>query len=239
MSLPSSKRARAAVIAIILGPLAVAAGFLAAPAIGTQADTPTLDAVVGTNDAFEIGLFSPDGRPVRTLAPGTYTVVVHDRSAIHNFHLASNFDPTVDFRTDVDFVGTKTFTVTFRPATIYAYACEPHWQVMNGSFITERAGGSPPPPPPPAPPPSVRRLAATVTASGKVLLSRTTVPAGRYRVTVSDRSARDNFHLRGPRVDRRTGMAFRGSTMWSLKLVRGTYVYGSDRVGTKRRLRVR
>ena len=38
---------------------------------------------------------------VSTLKPGTYTVVVHDKSAIHNFHLASNFDPTVDFRTDV------------------------------------------------------------------------------------------------------------------------------------------
>jgi hypothetical protein len=36
--------------------------------------------------------------------------------------------------------------VTFRPATLYAYACEPHWQVMNGSFLTERAGGSPRPP---------------------------------------------------------------------------------------------
>jgi hypothetical protein len=46
--------------------------------------------------------------------------------------LASNLDSTVDFRTDLDFVGDKTFTVTFRPDTRYAYACEPHWQVMNG-----------------------------------------------------------------------------------------------------------
>ena len=117
MTRRQGKRGRSAIIAIILAPLAVAAGFLAAPAIGTQADTPTLDAVVGTNDAFDIGLFFPDGRPVRTLTPGTYTVVVHDRSAIHNFHLASNFDPSVDFRTDVDFVGDQSFTVTFRPDT--------------------------------------------------------------------------------------------------------------------------
>ena len=40
--------------------------------------TPVLDAVVGKNDALTIGLFFPDGTPVTTLEPGTYTVVVHD-----------------------------------------------------------------------------------------------------------------------------------------------------------------
>jgi len=34
-------------------------------------------------------------------------------------------------------------------------------------------------------------------------------------------------------------MAFRGSAVWTLKLIRGTYAYGSDRGGAKRRLRVR
>jgi plastocyanin len=221
----------------VLVPLVVALAVLPLPAGAAPRENPVLDAIVGTNDAFQITLNDATGAKVSIIPPGTYTVVVHDNSAIHNFHLASNEDPTVDFRTDVDFVGTKTFTVTFRPATRYAYACEPHWQVMNGTFLTERAAGSPPPPPPPPPPP-VRRFAATVTASGMVVLSRTSVPAGRYRVTVSDRSARDNFHLRGPGVDRRTGMAFRGSAMWMVRLARGTYVYGSDRVHAKRRLHV-
>ena len=221
----------------VLVPLVVALAVLPLPAGAAPRENPVLDAIVGTNDAFQITLNDATGAKVSIIPPGTYTVVVHDNSAIHNFHLASNEDPTVNFRTDVDFVGTQTFTVTFRPATLYAYACEPHWQVMNGSFLTERAGGSPPPPPPPPPP--VRRLAATVTATGKVVLSRTSVQAGRYRVTVSDRSAHDNFHLRGRGVDRRTGTAFRGSAVWTLELVRGTYAYGSDRVATKRRLRVR
>jgi plastocyanin len=66
------------------------------------------------------------------------------RSKIHNFHLASNDDPTVDFRTDLDFVGQKSFTVTFKDDN--TYACEPHWQTMNGSFLVTDA---PPPPPPP------------------------------------------------------------------------------------------
>jgi len=39
------------------------------------------------------------------LVPGTYDIVVRDRSRLHNFHLASNSDTTVDFRTDLDFVG--------------------------------------------------------------------------------------------------------------------------------------
>jgi len=223
----------------VLVPLVVALAVLPLPAGAAPRENPVLDAIVGTNDAFQITLNDATGAKVSIIPPGTYTVVVHDNSAIHNFHLASNQDPTVDFRTDVDFVGTKTFTVTFRPATRYAYACEPHWQVMNGTFLTEPAGGSPPPPPPPPPPPKPRGLTAVVTASGKVVLSRTSVQPGRYRVTVSDRSARDNFHLRGPGVDRRTGMAFRGSALWTLKLVRGTYAYGSDRRSSKQRLRVR
>jgi hypothetical protein len=108
--------------------------------------------------------------------------------------------------------------------------------VMNGSFLTERAAGSPPPPPPPAP--RLRTLIAVVTASGKVTVSRTRVPAGRYRVSVSDRSRRDNFHLRGPGVDRRTGTAFRGSKTWTMRLAHGTYLYGSDRGKVRRHLRV-
>jgi hypothetical protein len=125
----------------VLVPLVVALAVLPLPAGAAPRENPVLDAIVGTNDAFQITLNDATGAKVSIIPPGTYTVVVHDNSAIHNFHLASNQDPTVDFRTDVDFVGTKTFTVTFRPATLYAYAFEPHWQVMNGSFLTERAGG--------------------------------------------------------------------------------------------------
>jgi hypothetical protein len=222
----SRRRRRAAIIAIILAPLGVAAGFLAAPAIGTQADTPTLDALVGTNDAFEIGLFFPDGKPVTTLAPGTYTVVVHDRSAIHNFHLASNFDPTVDFRTDVDFIGDQSFTVTFKPDTEYVYACEPHWQVMNGRFTTTSAGGgttTTAPPPPPTP--TVR---AALAASGRVTLRPARVRAGSVRVVVRDRSKRFGFHLRGTGVNKRTGAHFVGTSRWTLRLKAGRYRFGSD-----------
>jgi hypothetical protein len=219
------RRGRAAIVAIILGPLAAAAGFLAGPAVGTRADPPTLDAIVGTNDAFTIGLFFPDGRPVRTLAPGTYTVLVHDRSAIHNFHLASNFDPTVNFRTDVDFVGDRSFTVTFRPDTEYVYACEPHWQVMNGRFTTTSAGGGTTATAPPPPKPTVR---ANVAATGRVTLRPARVRAGSVLVVVHDRSKRFGFHLRGAGVNRRTGRQFVGTSRWTLRLKAGKYRFGSD-----------
>jgi hypothetical protein len=122
-------------------PLAAALAVLALPAGAARGeDNPVLDAIVGTNDGFDITLNDASGRKISSLAAGTYTIVVHDRSAIHNFHLASNDDPTVDFRTDVPSVGDMTFTATFTAGLRYAYACEPHWQVMNGSFRGRPAG---------------------------------------------------------------------------------------------------
>jgi len=71
--------------------IAVAVGALSGSARGA-ADPVVLTAIVGTNDGFNITLNGPDGKKVQRLLPGTYTVVVDDRSAIHNFHLASNDD---------------------------------------------------------------------------------------------------------------------------------------------------
>jgi len=214
--------------------IAVAVGALSGSARGA-ADPVVLTAIVGTNDGFNITLNGPDGKKVQRLLPGTYTVVVDDRSAIHNFHLASNDDPTVNFRTDVAFVGQESFTVTFRNDTEYAYACEPHWQVMNGSFFVTDAQSPPPPPPPPR----VRTLDASVSRAGAVRLGSTSVPSGRYRIVVSDRSRTANFHLRGPGANARTGMAYRGTATLRVRLARGTYRYGSDVAGLTKRLRVR
>jgi hypothetical protein len=219
-------------------PLAAALAVLALPAGAARSDdNPVLDAIVGTNDNFDITLNDAGGRKILDLPAGTYTIVVHDRSAIHNFHLASNGDPTVDFRTDVPFVGDMTFVATFRAGIRYAYACEPHWQVMNGSFAVDRPGSPPPPPPPP--PPKIGRLAAAVVPSGAVSLSRSRVAPGLYRITVRDRSSRHEFRLAGRGLSRRTGRAFTGVARWSVKLVRGSYVYRSDVARSKRRLRVR
>ena len=216
------------VVGIVLA-LAIG-GFLAAPAHSTHADNPVLDAVVGTNDGFDIGLFFPNGERVAVLAPGTYTIVVHDRSALHNFHLASNFDGTVDFRTDIDFVGDKSFTVTFRPGTEYAYACEPHWQVMNGKFRTSSAPTTTTTTTTTAPPP-VPVLQATVSVAGAVSLRPRSVRAGTVRVVVSDRSRAFGFRLTGPGLNKRTTAAYVGTTTWSLRLGKGSYRFGAKSLG--------
>jgi plastocyanin len=212
--------------------VAVSLTVLPGSALG---DNPTLTAIVGTNDAFDITLNDASGTKVSRIQPGTYTVVVEDRSAIHNFHLASNTDATVDFRTDLEFIGTQAFTVTFRNNTTYAYACEPHWQTMNGSFLVTDTPVAPPPPPPPR----VAKLSASVSAAGNVSLSPSSVPSGRARIVVTDRSQKANFHLVGKGVDKRTGMRFRGSVSWSLRLGAGTYRYGSDGNRLTRKLRVK
>ena len=63
--------------------------------------------------------------------PGTYTLVVDDRSADHNFHLTG--PGGVDARTGVDEVGEESFEVTLE-AGEYTFVCDPHAESMNGTF---------------------------------------------------------------------------------------------------------
>jgi hypothetical protein len=122
-------------------------------------------------------------------------------------------------------VGTESFTVTFKPDTEYVYACEPHWQVMNGRFTTTSAGGGTTTTAPPPPRPTVR---ANVAATGRVTLRPARVRAGSVLVVVRDRSKRLGFHLRGAGVNRRTGAHFVGTSRWTLRLKAGKYRFGSD-----------
>jgi plastocyanin len=59
---------------------------------------------------------------------GTYTMSIHDKSAIHNFHL---FGPGVNKATSVPAVGTTTWTVKLRKG-IYHFVCDPHHTIMHG-----------------------------------------------------------------------------------------------------------
>ena len=59
---------------------------------------------------------------------GTYTIVIHDRSNIHNFHLMG---PGVNKLTSVPGVGTTTWKVTLRKG-IYRFQCDPHAAIMRG-----------------------------------------------------------------------------------------------------------
>ena len=192
--------ALAALIATIFFPSALA-----------QADNPRLVGVVGTNNAFVIGLRDAAGNQVTRLDPGTYDVAVSDRSEAHNFHLKG---PGVDNATSVEETGELTWTVTFTDGR-YAFTCDPHAATMRGYFTV----GTLPP----------TSLTAAVGPKKKIAFSPKAADVGPARITVNDRSRSDNFHLTGPDVNRKTGVAFRGRVTWNVNLQPGRYTYRSDK----------
>jgi hypothetical protein len=56
----------------------------------------------------------------------------------------------------------------------------------------------------------------------------TSLLAGDYTFVVSDRSAKQNFHLKGPGLDKKTGGRQVGRLSFTTKLGKGVYTYSSD-----------
>jgi plastocyanin len=195
-------------------------------ALGLVAAAPTGAAdgqLVGSvGPGFGISVKDASGADVKHLDPGTYTLLVHDLSDEHNFHLSG---PGVDVSTDVIFTGDKTFTITVKNGT-YNFVCDAHPSRMLGSFT---AGDAPPPPTTTTtnPPPVVRSLTLRV-GPGRTLTVPTKLAAGRYAITAKDGTAADNLHLKGPGVDRKTGVAFKGQVRWTVTLRPGNYRVYSD-----------
>ncbi len=70
-----------------LGLLALLAGLVLLGPGSSRAADPVLTGTVGTEDAFVISLADAGGARVSHVAAGTYTLVIHDASAMHDFHL--------------------------------------------------------------------------------------------------------------------------------------------------------
>ncbi len=92
-----------------------------------------------------------------------------------------------------------------------------------------------PPPPPPAPPaPKPTTLLAAVGPGATISLKNAagrqirSLFAGLYVIVVSDKTKTDNFHISGPGVNRKTGVATKGVVRWTVRLRRGLYRYRSD-----------
>jgi plastocyanin len=196
---------------LLAATVAAAALVLTGP---TAADNTQLVGNVGPG--YSISLHDSAGNAVTQLDPGTYTLLVHDQSDLHDFDLSG---PGVKAATDIEFVGDKTFTITVAQGT-YTFVCDAHSSLMHGKFY----GGTPPPPPPVSPP---KAIAAHVGA-GKTIAFPRTLAKGKYVITVHDLSKADNLHLKGPGVDRKTGVAFRGTVKWAVTLKAGAYHVGSD-----------
>jgi len=99
--------------------LAIAA-LAALPAL---AATPKFTGTVGPG--FTISMAK---KPTKA---GRITLVVTDKSSIHNFHLKG---PGVNVKTTVAFTGTKTFKNLTLKKGKYSFLCDPHPTTMKGSF---------------------------------------------------------------------------------------------------------
>jgi hypothetical protein len=123
-------------IALALALALAVAAVAVAVAPAASSSTPVLVARVGLHDGYTIGLAFPNGRKVRSLPAGTYTIVVHDYSKIHNFALGSQTQNRRLFTTGIPWVGTRKYTVKLVPGS-YAYACSAHFRTMNGTFVVK------------------------------------------------------------------------------------------------------
>jgi hypothetical protein len=90
-------------------------------AIPVFAQVPKLAGTVGPG--FTISMKKPT-------KAGKYTLVVNDKSSIHNFRLKG---PGVNVATSVPATGTKTFKITLKKGK-YTFLCDPHPTTMVGTF---------------------------------------------------------------------------------------------------------
>jgi plastocyanin len=101
--------------------LAAIAAALAVPGLAPAATRN--NTLIGTDGpGFTITLSK------KTVKAGTYTIVIHDKSNIHNFRLTG---PGVNKLTSVPWVGTKRWIVKLKKGT-YRFVCDPHASIMKG-----------------------------------------------------------------------------------------------------------
>lgn len=111
-------------LAALIGVLVI----VAAPS-ASAARSAAVTLVATDGPGFTITL-TKAGKKVTSLPAGKYTIKVHDKSNIHNFHLTG---PGINKKTTVGAVGNSTWKVSFKKGT-YKYVCDPHASFMKGSF---------------------------------------------------------------------------------------------------------
>ncbi|HEV8100012.1 MAG TPA: hypothetical protein VGP56_12735 [Gaiellaceae bacterium] len=204
---------------LLLLPLVLAAVLLPGAAHSAAKGT-ALNVTVGPG--FSIKVADANGQTVSHLPTGDYSITIKNLSpsSEHNFHLTG---PGIDKASAFDNT-TVTWDVTLTDG-VYKYKCDAHPTLMKGSF---GAGAVPPPPPPTA-----TKLTGKVGPKKAISLKKgssavKTLVAGKYKVVVSDLTKTDNFHLSGPGVNKKTGVKFKGTTSWTLRLKPGKYTFRSD-----------
>jgi plastocyanin len=109
----------------------IAALAVALPTVAS-AKSAGLVGEVGPGFSIEV---KQNGKDLKTIKAGTYTIKIEDKSSSHNFHLTG---PGVNKSTTVAFSGKQTWTVKLTKGT-YRYQCDPHASLgMKGSFRVTR-----------------------------------------------------------------------------------------------------
>ena len=198
----------------------------------------TLHASVGPG--FVVSLTFDDGTAVLAPPAGSYRILVDDQAPDHNFHL---FGPGVDMATGTEQVGSATWNVTFQNNSRYTYQCDTHPAEMNGAFVVGTPTNSPPTPTGTGTgttthttptsggtgslTASVGGSTATLVFGGKRVSS---LKAGKYRVTITDSSAKAGFKLQriGLAATSLTSAPFVGRHAVTLNLTAGKWKYYSS-----------
>lgn len=100
------------------------------PAPAPNAITPRTGVRLTSGPAEVIRLRTAAGRAVRAMRRGTYTVVVRDRSRLHNAHIVA---PGFNRRTTVNFVGTQRWRVRLARVGTLRFLCDVHPTTMRGT----------------------------------------------------------------------------------------------------------
>ena len=119
---------------MLVAALVAAAAALTIAATAGAMSHPKLIGLVGKNDAYTITL-KDHGKLVKTIKHGTYTFVISDDSAIHNYELDGPHGKSWVF-TSVPFKGTKTKTLNLVPGKYKAY-CVAHESQMFQHFTVK------------------------------------------------------------------------------------------------------
>jgi hypothetical protein len=194
--------------------LLLLAGVLALGAAGpAHSDDRVLRAAVGPDG---LTLVDERGASVTRLAPGPATIVVDDRSSVHNVHLEGG---GISRDSGLTFTGSLTWPVELADGYL-SVVSDP----QAGDLHLELVVGSPPAP----------SLTASVTASAIQLRDASGAPVerlapGTYAIAVDDASTLESFRLVGPGVERHTQRHVAFRTTWFVSLSDGVYHFFSDR----------
>lgn len=107
---------------------ALVAALAALPATAS-AKSAGLVGEVGPGFTIEVTM---NGKDVKTLKAGTYSIKVEDKASIHNFHLKG---PGLNKSTTVAFQGKQTWKITLKKGK-YTYQCDPHASAGMKGTIT-------------------------------------------------------------------------------------------------------